>query len=98
MESNAVKVSARIARHSRKGGTNQEEHPEVVCSFLLACICNVRSNTFREPRWEESGGWMDESAYPCMDEREVTWMDGGRKEEEKRCVGESTGSGRVVEK
>lgn len=28
MQEKAVNVSARIARLSRKGGTNQEEHPE----------------------------------------------------------------------
>lgn len=28
MQEKAINVSARIARLSRKGGTNQEEHPE----------------------------------------------------------------------
>lgn len=85
-----VKVSARIARHSRKGGTNQEEHPEVVCS----CFSGVyQQSTVQYLPWAEVGrvGRMDERAYPCID-GEVTWM--GKEGRMKRCVRERTRSAR----
>lgn len=39
MQEKAVNVSARIARLSRKGGTNQEEHPErLFAVFFLSFL------------------------------------------------------------
>lgn len=46
-----VKVSARIARHSRKGGTNQEEHPEL---FAVVRAGRMDESAFI-PAWMRRG-------------------------------------------
>lgn len=99
----AVNVSARIARLSRKGGTNQEEHPERLFAVFFFFFWPDRG----KKRWKEkdgydpipsvdrggksSGGWMDDSWVSIP-----AWM--RRKERRSGWMDEGKKEGKQREK